>query len=136
MKNSFLIKIEKVKFLQQVLKKQIENENKQIRMQIINEQLQESKFKRIQDYQEKIVEGQLMKLKMQKALEEDKKKEKEHKLYIQQKRREFIEANEKLEKLKEEKKFVVGYFGGHALSNCLMTFIEAAEQMQSDPVHQ
>lgn len=88
----------------ELIKKQIENEKKQIRMQIINEQLQESKFKRIQDYQEKIVEGQLMKLKMQKALEEDKKKEKEHKLYIQQKRREFIEANEKLEKLKEEKK--------------------------------
>jgi glycosyltransferase involved in cell wall biosynthesis len=37
-----------------------------------------------------------------------------------------------LEKLRADNKFVIGYFGGHALSNCLMTLIQSAEKMQSD----
>ena len=40
-----------------------------------------------------------------------------------------------LEDLKKSKKFIVGYFGGHALSNCLMPLIRTAEQMQEDNVH-
>lgn len=38
-----------------------------------------------------------------------------------------------LEGLKD--KFTVGYFGGHALSNCLKTLLEAAELMQDKAVH-
>ena len=41
----------------------------------------------------------------------------------------------KLEKLTTENKFIVGYFGGHALSNCLMTLVKSAEQMQGENVH-
>lgn len=88
----------------EAIKKQIELDKRKERMKIINEQLQESKIKRIQDYQEKIVEGHLMKLKMQKNLEEDKKKEAERELFRQKQREEFILANEKLEKIKEEKR--------------------------------
>lgn len=39
---------------------------------------------------------------------------------------------EVLEKLRNDNKFIVGYFGGHALSNCLMTLIQSAEQMQGE----
>ena len=45
-----------------------EEEKKKIRMKIINDQLQQSKIKIIQDYQEKLVEGELMKMNMKKAL--------------------------------------------------------------------
>lgn len=45
------------------------------------------------------------------------------------------EHKELLEKLKADGKFIVGYFGGHALSNCLMPFIQTAEQMQDENVH-
>ena len=40
-----------------------------------------------------------------------------------------------LERLHKEKKFVVGYFGGHALSNCLGTLIEAAKQTKDPSIH-
>lgn len=32
-------------------------------------------------------------------------------------------------------KFIVGYFGGHALSNCLMSLIQSAELMQNENIH-
>lgn len=37
-----------------------------------------------------------------------------------------------LQKLREKNAFIVGYFGGHALSNCLMPLLRSAEQMQSE----
>jgi glycosyltransferase involved in cell wall biosynthesis len=45
------------------------------------------------------------------------------------------EHKEILEGLRKSGKFVVGYFGGHALSNCLMTLIEAAGKIQDDRIH-
>lgn len=45
------------------------------------------------------------------------------------------EHKKRLEQLKTDNKFIVGYFGGHALSNCLMTLIQSAEQMQGENVH-
>ncbi len=39
-----------------------------------------------------------------------------------------------LEKMKSKGQFIVGYFGGHALSNCLMTLLQSAEQMQNEDV--
>ena len=44
------------------LKKKLEEEKRKERMKIMKEQLQESKIKIIPDYQERLVEGQLMKL--------------------------------------------------------------------------
>lgn len=43
------------------------------------------------------------------------------------------EHTAELDKIKD--KFVVGYFGGHALSNCLQTLLETADQMKDDAVH-
>ncbi|MBO4395458.1 MAG: glycosyltransferase family 4 protein [Eubacterium sp.] len=37
-----------------------------------------------------------------------------------------------LDQLKKEGKFIVGYFGGHALSNCLGTLVEAARMMDDE----
>ena len=54
------------------LKKLLEEEKRKEQMKIMKEQLQESKIKIIQDYQERLVEGRLMKLNMEKAIEEDK----------------------------------------------------------------
>ena len=62
-------KIEKEKELK-------EQEKKKQRMKIVNEQLHEYKIKLIQDYQEKQVEGELMKLQMKKALEDEEKQKK------------------------------------------------------------
>ena len=85
-------------------KKRLEELKRMERMKIINEQLQESKIKRVQDYQEKIVEGELMKIAMKNALEEDKRKEEELKRLKAEQKQQFINSNIELEKLKEEKK--------------------------------
>ena len=82
-------------------KKRLEELKKLERMKIVNEQLQESKIKRIQDYQEKIVEGEIA---MKKALEEDKRKEEELNRLKAEQRQQFIDSNIELEKLKEEKR--------------------------------
>ena len=85
-------------------KAKIEDEKKKLRMKIINDQLKESKIKIIQDYQEKLVEGQLMKLNMKKALENEKReKELLEQKKIQQ-RKDYIEANKRLLQYKEEQK--------------------------------
>ena len=76
----------------------LEDEKRKERMKIMKEQLQESKIKIIQDYQERLVEGRLMKINMEKALEEEKKlaelKEKRKK----EAQKEYFEANERLRK--------------------------------------
>ena len=81
-----------------------EEEKKKIRMKIINDQLQQSKIKIIQDYQEKLVEGELMKMNMKKALEEEKKEKELIEKKKQEQRRQYIEANKRLLEYKEEKK--------------------------------
>ncbi len=40
-----------------------------------------------------------------------------------------------LKQLHDKGKFIVGYFGGHALSNCLSTLIEAAAQTKEEDIH-
>lgn len=40
-----------------------------------------------------------------------------------------------IDSLKEEGKYIVGYFGGHALSNALDYLLEAAGKMRSEDVH-
>ena len=86
------------------MKKLLEEEKRKERMKIMKEQLQESKIKIIQDYQERLVEGRLMKLNMEKAVEEDKRmaelKEKQKK----QIQREYFEANERLKQEREAQK--------------------------------
>lgn len=83
-------------------KKEIELQMRINRMNVINEQLLESKIKRIKDHQEKMVEGHMMKIATQKAIEEDKKIEEEIQRQKENQREEFKLANKKLEMLKQE----------------------------------
>ena len=45
------------------------------------------------------------------------------------------EIGRELEALKRNKKFIVGYFGGHALSNALNNLVKAAENIQNEDIH-
>ena len=74
------------------------------RMKIMREQLQESKIKLIQDYQERMVEGQLMKLNMQKALEEEKRNNELREKQKKEMQKEYFDSNERLRKAKEEQR--------------------------------
>ena len=85
-------------------KAKIEDEKKKVRMKIIHDQLQESKIKIIQDYQEKLVEGELMKLKMKRALEDEKKEKELIEERKKEQRKQYIEANKRLLQYKEDQK--------------------------------
>lgn len=85
-------------------KAKIEEEKKKIRMKIISDQLRESKIKIIQDYQEKMVEGELMKLNMKRALEAEKKEKELLEKKKQEQRKDYIEANKRLQQYKEDQK--------------------------------
>ena len=86
------------------MRKKMEEDKRKERMQIMRDQLQESKIKIIQDYQEKLVEGQLMKLNMQKALEEEKRNNELKEKQKKEMQKEYFDANERLKKAKEEKR--------------------------------
>ena len=85
-------------------KAQLEADKRNERMQVIHKQLHEAKVRRVQDYQEKLVEGHLMKMAAEKALEDERRKEQELQLKRMKQREEFLKANEMLEKVKEEKR--------------------------------
>lgn len=89
--------------LKEQIKWEEEQEKKADQMAIINEQLQESKIKNIKDYQEKAVEGILIKESIKRGLEEDKKKEEEIEQKKKEQRDQFVKANEDLEKHKKAK---------------------------------
>ena len=88
------------------MKKILDDEKRKEHMKIVREQLQDSKIKIIQDYQERLVEGKLMKLNMEKALEEEKKLAELKEQRKKQLQKEYFEANERLKqehKAREEK---------------------------------
>ena len=85
-------------------KKKLEDEKRKERMKIMREQLQESKIKLIQDYQERLVEGQLMKLNMQKALDEEKRNNELKEKQKKEIQKEYFAANERLRQAKELQK--------------------------------
>ena len=77
-------------------KRKLEDDKRKERMKIMREQLQESKIKLIQDYQERLVEGQLMKLNMQKALEEEKRNNELKEKQKKEMQKEYFDANERV----------------------------------------
>ena len=88
------------------MKKILDDKKRKEHMKIVREQLQDSKIKIIQDYQERLVEGKLMKLNMEKALEEEKKLAELKEQRKKQLQKEYFEANERLKqehKAREEK---------------------------------
>ena len=85
-------------------KAKIEEDKKRNRMKIIHDQLQQSKIKIIQDHQEKLVEGELMKLNIKRALEAEKKEKELIEQRKKEQRKEYMEANKRLLQYKEEQK--------------------------------
>ena len=83
-------------------KKKIEDEKKQIRMNMINDQMREAKMKIIQDYEDRMVEGQIMKMNMKKALEEEVKAKELREQKIQEQKNLYMEENKKLLEEKEK----------------------------------
>ena len=81
-------------------KAKIEEDKKKEIMKIMNDQLKEYKIRIIQDYQEKQVEGQLMKLRMKKALEDEQKEKMKLEQKKAEQRKEYIESNKRLMELK------------------------------------
>ena len=97
------------KRLEEMDKKEAEKKRQQElkrmeRMQTVRDQLKESKIKIIQDYQERLVEGQLMKLNMQKALEDERKKNELREKQKIETQKEYFQANERIKKDKELQK--------------------------------
>ena len=74
------------------------------RMQVVNQQLKEAKIKKIKEYQDRVIEGEIIKKRAKEEVEEQKKKEIEKQLRIEKMNKEFVDSNIELEKLKEQKR--------------------------------
>ena len=83
-------------------RKKIEEEKRQKRMEMINDQVKEAKLKMIQDYEEKLVEDQIMKMNIKKALEEEIKEKELREQKMKEQREQYKEANKKLLEEKEK----------------------------------
>lgn len=85
-------------------KKEADLLRKQELIHIINSQLKDSKIKKIKDYQDRVIEGQIIKKRALEELEEEKLKELEKKRLNDILKEEFVKANLELERMKEDKK--------------------------------
>ena len=83
-------------------KLKILNQKKQEQMKIINDQLQQARMKKLEEKEEKDIEGLIMQKQYEKGLEEDKKKEEEKRQHQKFLMQEFIEGNQQAQKLKQE----------------------------------
>lgn len=77
---------------------------REYRMQVVSQQLKDAKIKKIKEYQERVIEGEIIKKRAKDQVEEDKQKEVEKLKKIDMINKEFIEANTELEKIKEKKR--------------------------------
>ena len=85
-------------------KKKIEDEKILKRMNMINDQIKEMKIKKIQEYEDNLIEGEIMKIKMKKALEDEVKERELREKKIQEQKEIFKKENEILIKEKEKLK--------------------------------
>ena len=83
-------------------KKKIEDEKRMKRMNMINEQMRDTKLKIIQDYEEKLVEGQIMKMNIKKALQDEIKEKELREKKMKEQMQFYMEENQKLAKEKEK----------------------------------
>ena len=97
----------------QIEKKKIEDETRNKRMNMLNDQINEVKLKIIKNYEDNLIEGEIMKINMKKALEEErkekelreKKKKEQDEFYREENKKLFLEKEKnKLKELEEEKK--------------------------------
>lgn len=88
---------EQIKFQEEQMKKtELAN--------IINQQFHDLKVRKIKDYQDKVIEGEMIKRSAIKAIQEEKDKEEQRRRKNKEQQEEFKKANEELEKLKELKR--------------------------------
>jgi hypothetical protein len=90
--------------LRENMKKMEDKHKKEIQIETINSQFTDYKIKRVREYQDKVVEGELIKLAAKKALKEEKEKEEEKKSKAIEQQNQFKKANQELEELKLMKK--------------------------------
>lgn len=94
-----------VDYDQKEFEKELEDKSKRdYRMQVVNQQLKEAKIKKIKEFQDNVIEGEIIKKRARDEVEEQRQKEIEKKKHIEQMNKEFLEANIELEKLKEQKR--------------------------------
>lgn len=79
-----------------------EQAKKHHRMGIVNQQLKDAKIKRIKEYQDRVIEGEVIKKRAREEVEEQKQKEIEKLKKIERMNKEFVEDNIKLEKIREQ----------------------------------
>jgi len=82
-------------------KEEDEKRKKEYQMSMINQQFKDSKIRRIKDYQDRVVEGEIIKLQAQQELEKERQKEIELRERQEKMKEEFKTANYELEKQKE-----------------------------------
>lgn len=83
-------------------KHETEKKKKEHQMVYINQQFKDFKIKRIMDYQDRIVEGEIIKLQAQQELERERQKEADLREKHEKMKAEFRRANSELETQKEE----------------------------------
>ena len=83
-------------------KKKVEEEKKKQRMKMLNDQMNEIKIRKIQEYEDNLVEGQILKMQIRRDLaQEQKEKELKEKKILEQKQI-YMEENKKLMEEKEK----------------------------------
>ena len=83
-------------------RKKIEEEKRIKRMNMINEQVRDTKLKIIKDYEEKLIEGKIMKMNMEKALQEEIREKELREKKLKDQLQFYMEENMKLVKEKEK----------------------------------
>lgn len=90
--------------LKEAIKKEEEKEKKNDQISTINQQFHEFKIRKVKEYQDRVVEGEIIKLAAKRALEEEKKKEEEKRFKAKLQQEQFKRANDELKLMKEIKK--------------------------------
>jgi hypothetical protein len=87
-----------------ILKQEEEKEKKKEQINAINGQFHEFKIRKVKEYQDRVVEGEIIKIAAKRALEEEKRKEEERRTKAKHQQDEFKRANENLKIQKDIKK--------------------------------
>jgi hypothetical protein len=90
--------------MKELMKAQDEKMKKQQQMNIINQQFTDFKIKKVKEYQDRVVEGEIIKQSARQAVEQEKHKEEDRKLKAIEQQSQFKLANAELEKLKDVKR--------------------------------
>jgi len=90
--------------LKEQLKLQEDKIKRQNQMNIVNQQFTDYKIRKVKEYQDRVVEGEMIKQSARQAIEQEKLKEEERKQKAIEQQNQFKQANHELEKIKELKK--------------------------------